>query len=156
MLPIQKMIVPTDFSENSHRAMLAACELAKKFESELILVHVYTPVVAALPDGYLMMREGAQTELNRYIETTLTNAQKEAEAILGRPVRREMLLGRDFEEIAHFAEAEKADLIVIGSQGRGAFSRFFLGSVTERVLRKTNCNVLVIRHEEKAETPSAS
>jgi nucleotide-binding universal stress UspA family protein len=148
MLPIKKLIVPTDFSPTSLVALRAACELAKTFESELIVLHVYPPFAAIYPEGYLAITDTANAELVSYLEKSLILQQEEAARLLGRPARRELISGKDFEEIVLFSQAEQADLIVIGSHGKGALSRFFLGSVTEKVLRRSRCNILVIRDDE--------
>lgn len=145
MLSFKKILVPTDFSESSQRALNAACELAQRFDAELCLIHVYPPLMSAYPEGHLAINDNAHAELVKYLERSLEGVQKEAEARLGRKVSREILAGRDFEEIVRFARDEGTDLIVIGSHGKGALSRFFLGSVTERVLRKAPCNVFVVR-----------
>jgi nucleotide-binding universal stress UspA family protein len=148
MLPFKKIIVPTDFSADSLFALRAACELAKTFDAQLIVLHVYPPFATIYPEGYLAVTDTANAELVSYLEKSLILQQQEAEKLIGRPVRRELVSGKDFDEIVHFSQEEQADLIVIGSHGRGALSRLFLGSVTEKVLRKSRCHVLVVRDEE--------
>jgi universal stress protein A len=148
MLPFKKIIVPTDFSATSLFALRAACELAKTFDAQLLVLHVYPPFAALYPEGYLAFTDTANTELVSYLEQSLILQQQEAEKLLGRHVQRELLSGKDFDEIVRFSEAQQADLIVIGSHGKGAISRLFLGSVTEKVLRKSRGHVLVVRDEE--------
>lgn len=131
--------------------MVEACELARHFEAELCLLHVYSPMMGAYPEGHLPINESAHAEMTRYLDRSLEVVQQEAEKLCGRRVRRELVPGRDFEEIARFARQEGTDLIVVGTHGKGAFSRFFLGSVTERVLRKAPCRVLVVRPPNTSE-----
>lgn len=142
---IKKILVPTDFSESSTRALEAAVELAKRFESELCIIHVYPPMMSVYPEGHLAINDASHAELIKYLDKSLEGVQQEAEKLLGRKVKRDLLPGRDFEEIVGFSRDEGYDLIVIGSHGKGALSRFFLGSVTERVLRKSGGNVFVVR-----------
>ena len=144
MLPFKKILVPTDFSESSNQALHAACELAKKFDAELVAAHVYSPIITVFPDGYFALPYSIQKDLNVYLEAALHKTKLEAEHLLGRAVSVELLPGRDYDEIARYAKSEGFDLIVIGSHGRGAVSRFFMGSVTERVLRQAPCNVFVV------------
>jgi nucleotide-binding universal stress UspA family protein len=53
-------------------------------------------------------------------------------------------IGRDYIEILEFARQNRIDLIVIGRLGRSAFGQFLFGSVTEKVIRKAECPVLVV------------
>jgi nucleotide-binding universal stress UspA family protein len=150
MLPFKKILAPTDFSASSNQALRCACELAKKFDAELILAHVYSPIVSIFPDGYFALPYGIQKDLNIYLEAAINKARLEAEHLMDRKVKVELLPGRDFDEIARYAKSEDCDLIVIGSHGRGAVSRFFLGSVTERVLRQASCHVFVVHSPPEA------
>ena len=152
MLPFKKILVPTDFSESSNKALRCACEFAKQFDAELVVAHVYSPIVSIFPDGYFALPYGIQQDVNVYLEAAIHKTKQEAELLLGREVRVELLPGRDFDEIARYAQSEGCDLIVIGSHGRGMVSRFFMGSVTERVLRQAPCHVFVV-HSPPAPKP---
>ena len=56
-----------------------------------------------------------------------------------------MQVGVPFEEIVKIAEEERADMIVMGTHGRGGLNRMLLGSVAERVIRLAPCPVLTVR-----------
>jgi len=59
-----------------------------------------------------------------------------------------VLIGRPFAEIIKYAQAQSIDLIVIGTHGRGGLSHMLMGSVAEKVVRKSPCPVLTIRPAE--------
>lgn len=149
MLPFKKILVPTDFSESSHRALVAACELARRFDASICMVHVYPPVLSTYPEGHLAINDTTHAELGKYLEKSLEATREEGERLLGRKVSAELAVGRDFEEIVRYATDGEFDLVVMGSHGKGVLSRFFLGSVTERVLRKSPCNVFVVRSPQQ-------
>jgi nucleotide-binding universal stress UspA family protein len=149
MIQLRRILVPVDFSAPSQNALTYAAALADKFAAELILLHVVqdlavffpdavapTPVV--LPPGEAMaaaVREG----LDRF----------RRESHLGeRPAREEVREGTPHAEIVAFAAEAKVDLIVMGTHGRSGLAHMFLGSVTERVLRRAPCPVLAVRQTQ--------
>jgi nucleotide-binding universal stress UspA family protein len=139
-----RIVVPTDFSECSQTAW----ELAKRAAApagELILTHVLTEV-PLYAEGTLSVetarsvREGARAWAEGALADWTDKAR--AEGLTARPVMR---TGVPHEEIVALAQEERADLIVIGTYGRGGMSRALLGSVADRVVRLATCPVLTIR-----------
>jgi nucleotide-binding universal stress UspA family protein len=63
-------------------------------------------------------------------------------------------VGAPAAEIVRYAREHAADLIVLGSHGHGAFRRFMLGSVAERVIRQAGCPVMVVPHRTQRATAS--
>jgi nucleotide-binding universal stress UspA family protein len=62
------------------------------------------------------------------------------------PYEHRMLTGTPANEIARLAQQEQAELIVMGSHGRGGLARLLVGSVAEIVMRKAPCPVLIVKH----------
>jgi len=143
MITLERILVPTDFSDCSERARSYACELAKRFGSELHLLHVVPPVslpgyVGPVPDELLHPEEGARQELERWNDPAFEHAKR---------VVRSVTTGTPFVEIVRHARDQDVDLIVIGTHGRSGLTHMLLGSVTEKVVRKAPCPVLTVRPE---------
>lgn len=147
MRPIRKILVATDFSPNSARALEAAGELAVQFGAEVEVVHAFdlpmpmvTPYEVTVPDSYLE-------------ETRNAAAQKLAAAagtVSARGVEVRTLLGEvpAAPAIAKAAEDFAADLIVIGTRGNTGLKHVLLGSVAERTLRLAPCSVLAVKGDD--------
>lgn len=154
MLPLKKLLVPTDFSEPSYRGVKAADELARIFGAEMILIHVVSssqfvpPSGPPVPTGYqlsTMLEEmigAARRSVGRTIE------EKVSEGVASRSF---VLSGAPAEEIVRVAAEEKVDVIVIATHGLTGWRRFIFGSVAERVVRFAECPVLTIPGGEDEE-----
>jgi len=146
MKGVRRILHPTDFSRASGAAFLKAVALAKESRAELLLVHVLLPTTPFIGDGYISpktyeeleasARRGAQRELAKVV----AKAQK-AKA----RVKAVLLEGVPYDRIARAARSKRADLIVMGTHGRSGLSKFFLGSVAERVIALAPCPVLTVR-----------
>jgi nucleotide-binding universal stress UspA family protein len=145
MLPIRKIVVPTDFSEPAREGFLQARELAEHFGAELLVVHVNAPV-EIIPAGHgtvafnvadyqKEMEAAAQTRMQEVIA-----AEKDIPVSLT-PVMRK---GNVAEEIAAAGAEHNADLIVMATHGYSGWKKLLLGSVTERVVRTASIPVLTI------------
>ena len=147
MLPIKKILCPTDFSDPSYKAVTAASELAKHFSAELIVIHVVPPV-PGLDVDFMTSTDfdvtGYQNEIERYAEQDL---QKEILKIPneGLRIRSKLLTGKPADQIVQFAKDEKVDLIVIATHGRTGLNHLVFGSVAEKVVRLAGHPVLTIR-----------
>lgn len=148
MLRIQNILVATDFSDASARALDYARELARAFKASVHVMHVLEDLaahawttevyVAALPGVHEEMEKQARERL----EQIVTNDDRRDLAI-----QTVLRLGSPFVEIVRYAREANIDLIVMGTHGRGAIVHMLLGSVAERVVRKAHCPVLTVRHE---------
>ena len=148
-----RLLVATDFSDDSANALGLAEELARNFASEIVLIHVDQPLAP------VMVSELGPTfdvaAMNRIAEEQRLAAQRELDKIVGRlrdgglKARSLLRVGSPFVEIIHAAQAEKADLIVLGTHGRTGLVHVLLGSVAERVVQKAGCAVLTVRHPDR-------
>jgi nucleotide-binding universal stress UspA family protein len=140
-----RIVVPTDFSDCAEEAWKLARRLAAAPGSELVLAHVLTEV-PLYGEGVLnidtarKVREGAR----RWAETALEEWVSKARAE-GLNARSTIRSGVAHEEIVAVAQDERADLVVIGTHGRGGINRALLGSVADRVVRLAPCPVLTVR-----------
>jgi nucleotide-binding universal stress UspA family protein len=140
-----RILVPTDFSECSQEAWKLARRMAAAPGCELVLAHVLTEV-PLYGEGVLnietarKVREGAR----RWAETTLEEWVGKARAE-GLGARAALRTGVPHQEIVALARDERADLVVIGTTGRGGLNRALLGSVADRVVRLAPCPVLTVR-----------
>ena len=144
MIPIRKILVPTDFSPNSDVALRYACEFALKYGAELHLLHVIEDLISEY-DGITSLpgdaRAQIKAEAERRIASLLTDWK-------GPAVVRKTHAGTPFLEILRYAQDNSIDLIVLGTHGRSALSQVFIGSVAERVVRHARVPVLTVRHHE--------
>ena len=140
-----KILAPTDFSDGSLLAVSKAHDLAVSFNAELIVLHVFDPTVpipaGSDAPGPFMSQESIEAELKQALVKL-----HEAELGESERVKTELLVSDSYAEgICAYAEDNAIDRIVVGSHGRGALSRFLIGSVAERVVRNAECPVLTIR-----------
>lgn len=146
MIKIKRILVPTDFSEQGHAALEYAVALADRFCAAVDLLHVVEPV----PPGALMGRiplEDLKADMNSSAQEQLAELHS-AWDDYAFPVRRLVVDGHPFVQIIQHARDINADLIVMGTHGRGAIAHMLLGSVAEKVVRKAACPVLTVRHPE--------
>jgi len=158
MLPIKKIVCPTDFSEPSYEAIKAAGELAFHFGSELCVLHVVSPVplvpVGGEPSGFNVSLY--ERELEASSKTSLEEIIKQMEW-KDLKVRLIVLRGNAADEIVRTSEEENADLIVIATRGRTGLDRLLFGSVAEKVVRLAKCPVLTVTSRpEKGELSMSS
>lgn len=153
MIKLERILVPTDFSDCAKQAVEYGSELAKRFGAKLHLLHVMQPITMAYARGAAIPEEVYGVALSEKALHPEEPAKKEledvevpdVEHISG--VEREVRSGTPFVEIVRCAKQNKMDLIVIGTYGRTGLNHMLLGSVAERVVRKASCPVLTVRPE---------
>jgi nucleotide-binding universal stress UspA family protein len=136
----KKILFPTDFSTASDVALEYATRMAKDNYAELLIVHVEEPPFAY---GGGELYYGALEPDHSTLRNMLSALRPSDSSI---PYEHRMLIGPPAEEIVRLAEHEQAELIVMGSHGRGGVARMLLGSVAEQVMRKAPCPVLIVKH----------
>ncbi len=145
MLPLKKILYPTDFSDASYEALKVANEVAVDHSAELCVVHITPPVpVAAAATGYSAIAEMERSEEISLQELIKERIPKELH------VQQIVTVGEAADEIIQIAERERVDLIVIGTHGQTGWRHVVFGSVAEKVVRFAPCPVLTIRapHEK--------
>lgn len=138
-----KILVPTDGSEYSRRALLAALEMGKKFNGEIILLNVLMTPEAL---GYLLSEDATvvQQQFNPNGEVTLAATTKNVD--LG-GVRLTCRVKPGYPALVILEEivSEDIDLVVMGYRGYTSLAGTFMGSVSQKVLAKTSRPVLLIK-----------
>ncbi len=151
---LERIVLTTDFSDLARTAYEAAAILAKKHGSKIDLVHQAEP-----PSPLFYEHVGVELPMAKYfdgVEKRLAE-EREHESLEGLDVRTVLLSARhEHDTLVSYAEAERPDLILLSTHGRGGVSRALLGSFTENVVRRSPVPVLTYRHEEGqvAKTPS--
>ncbi len=147
-MELKRILVPTDFSETSIAAMRSAAFFARKFNSELLLLHVFET-----PEFHASI-EDLETALDKVVkervEERLQQLISEHEELQGLSVLPLIEPGRTHKVINAIAEAEGCDLIVMGTHGSTGLSnpeRFILGSNAYRVVNASRVPVLTIRRK---------
>lgn len=149
MIRIAQILCPVDLSEISQHALDHAAAVARWYEARLTVLYVF----ANLPTLDLppLVLEDSDRE-------RLTAAMREMTARVpsGLPLDfRIQEAGYVHDEILAQIPATHADLLVLGTHGRSGFQRLFLGSVTEKVIRKASCPTLVVPPRAPDVSPDA-
>ena len=139
-----KILVPTDGSEYTKAAIMKAVELAKVTGSSITALYVLDqtifvnmPLDSAVTNTYTLLRKEGESAVSFVQELCKEN---------GIPC--DVLIGEG-SPVKYIVESSKNfDLIVMGTLGRTGFSKLMMGSVAERVVRYSNCPVMVIRAPE--------
>ena len=146
----RKILVPVDFSPCSEEAFKTAVQLARASEAELVMLHVIdTSAIAAFNRlGLLAIPSDATAQRRRLRHQARLKSKQLLESVSteGVSVRRIVLEGTPFVEIAKVARQEQVDLIVSGSYGGRSESmdKIFFGATAEKVVRTAGCAVLTV------------
>lgn len=140
-----RIVAPTDFSTCAEEAWAMAQRLAGASGAELVLVHVLieTPRFSeglAAPKRLREVYATARTWVDRELDAWVSKARA-----AGIEARAAVRVGVPHREIVDVATDERADLVVMGTHGRGGINRALLGSVADRVIRLAPCPVLTVR-----------
>lgn len=149
MLTLKTVLVPTDFSEASESALRYGKAMAEKFGATLHVVHVMEDLLAhawaaeVYVSSMPQLRDEIEKESRLRLGALLTDGERTA-------FRAEtaLLAGNPFLEIIRYAKTHGVDLIVMGTHGRGPIAHMLLGSVAEKVVRKSPCPVLTVREAQ--------
>ncbi len=149
VLQIRKVLVATDFGPDSLLAVRDAAELAAGYGAELLVSHVVArPLVYAVP-GEAPLVIGTNQDLIDEAERELAECLAQVGA--RGPVTRLLLEGTAYLEIAYAAQQHEADLIVMGSTGRGGVHHSLTGLTTYGVVSHARCPVMVLPAERQIE-----
>jgi nucleotide-binding universal stress UspA family protein len=150
MLPIHKILHPTDFSDSAKPAFELACALARDYRATLVLVHVVPPTHVFAPDG-IAVPFPIQDEYDA--QATLARMHPaDPEVTVEYHVRD----GDPIAQILKIATDDAIDVIVMGTHGASGLTRLLVGSVAESVMRKAPCPVLTVRGQFRLSPDRAS
>lgn len=143
------MLVPVDGSSVSIEALKAAAKMAESFGSEVMLFHVmqfpspmeiFETYSGKMGEIYYQIKE----RVEKYGERVIQSAVKECPAFKIN-FKEKAVWGEAASEIIQEVLLGKYDLVVIGSRGLDDIEDWLLGSVSQRVVRRSKCPVLVVR-----------
>lgn len=134
------ILVPLDGSENSQKALRQACDLAKNYQANLILVYV----VDKPRSLNLLDRKEYLGILRKFGKKVLVKG-KETAKNQGLDVTTVIKEGNISNEIIKLARNKKCNLIIVGSKGLGATARFFLGSISNKLANNSPCSILIVK-----------
>jgi nucleotide-binding universal stress UspA family protein len=148
MLPVRRILSPTDFSGPACTCVRTASELAEHFGAELLLVNVVPALPGVPPDPNYVFKI---PEYEKYLHADAAEQLRKArEELVGKNVKVSTMVGHGSaaEEIVLIAKNESVDLIVISTHGSTGLERFVFGSVAEKVVRLAECPVLTVRQKK--------
>lgn len=156
MFSAKRILSPIDFSDFSLQAVEVAEDIAARYGSEILLVHV-VPVIPKLEGHANIFTEGEyENQLIASAKQRLADMAAKLQQ-QGVHARSTVSLSNDpAMEIMRVAESEKSDLIVIATHGTTGWRRLAFGSVTDKLVRTAECSVLVLRAQAAAAPASAS
>ena len=143
-IEVERILVPVDFSDNARAVLDWAAHLAEEHKASVLLLHAYhLPVefqqlegAYLPPDFWSNVKSEAEQSLSRYA-AELREKGLEVETLV-----RE---GYPASVIVDEAEAQNANLVVIGTHGLSGLKHMLLGSIAERVVQKAPCPVLTVK-----------
>ncbi len=143
----KKIVVGLDGSENSENALRIACDLAKKYKSEIHLVHTPEPRTVAFAVGAAAGYQAVATtpteeEVKEATEKVMNSAMAIAKECKQTIASTHTDRGEPSEEIIACAEKCGADLIVTGRRGLGSVGSLLQGSTTQKVNHRAKCACL--------------
>ncbi|MDS0292820.1 universal stress protein [Halogeometricum luteum] len=140
-----RILVPTDGSHATERAVENAVDLAKQYGATIHALYVVdSGTYASLEAGTDIVVESLETEGKEAVEHVVQTAER-----AGVETTTSVESGSAYETILDYAEANDCDLIVMGTHGRSGLDRYLLGSVTEKVVRRSDVPVLTVRADEE-------
>lgn len=171
---IKTILVPTDGSEHAKKAVVLASDIAEKYGARMVLLHVLpagplpedlrrlaesehvTPArtrepVAAVPEGrfpasIVSTTEDDTSEVRKFVaEKLLSEAERVAKEKSVKDVRSVIEDGDPVKQILRYAEAESADLIVMGSRGLSDLKGLLMGSVSHKTSQLSPCSCITVK-----------
>lgn len=149
MIVLKNILVATDFSEPSEKALTYGRDLARSYDATLHILHVtedimlrYAPEVGfAVPEMQRDLDRAARRELDKLVTEDDTKTLRVVPALES--------AANAAAAIVVYAGTHEIDLIVVGTHGRGVVKHLIMGSVAERVVRTAPCPVLAVRAHER-------
>lgn len=149
---VNRILAAIDFSRYSSQVIRFAAGLARELRVELVLVNVINQRDVDAVE--MVQRDYAGVSVETFIQSAtaerleLLNKLMAAEAPKGpAPVRRRVRVGVPFKEILSAVEAERADLLVMGTKGRGGIAEALFGSTAEKIFRRCPVPLVSVRSE---------
>jgi nucleotide-binding universal stress UspA family protein len=144
---MKRILVPTDFSENSENALKVAAKLARKHKGEIILLH-FLELPHAVKDPATSFTDIPEIMFFKKAAINKLEDMMDSDYLEGITVLEAIQFEMAFEGIIKVAKINNVDLICMGSHGASGFKEMFIGSNTEKVVRTSDIPVLIIKKDE--------
>jgi nucleotide-binding universal stress UspA family protein len=137
---VRTILHPTDLSDASRPAFAYACDLAGEYGARLVVLYAQEPILPLVADGIMFPADDS-------VARAMARTELDALGPVGPTIDIERVLrdGPAVETTLGLADEVHADLIVMGTHGRGGLGRLLLGSVAEQVLRRAHVPVLFVK-----------
>jgi universal stress protein A len=148
MLKPTNILVPTDFSEHSDRALDQALDIAKQYNARVYLFHVIHLVIYRCAIDYSISEDMIGELKRQAVDAAHDSLKKQLEKFPQSrevEVRTGIATGIIYDEILREAKEKKIDLIVIASLGQSGIAKYLIGGVARNVLKGAKCPVLLTR-----------
>ncbi len=144
MREFKTILCPTDFSEESYRAIDYGARFAKASDGRLLLAHIIH-----VPQGELYQPDRPTLTFEEGKALAMARMEEIRHKQLADCSTCELLvdIGDPYEQLKAIADDRKVDLIVIATHGRTALQHLVMGSVAEKLIRHAPCPVLVVRRD---------
>ncbi|CAM2007530.1 universal stress protein [Acanthopleuribacter pedis] len=148
MRHIQTVLLATDFSDASLAARDYAVQLQKRMHVEIVVAHVFDRTAFKVPvashllplvDNWLVKHFGELKEKARFKLETFSESLENPDLIL--------LEGNPGKALLDYVLERDVDLVIMGTHGRSGLNHYVMGRVSERVIKKSGCPVLLIKPE---------
>jgi nucleotide-binding universal stress UspA family protein len=137
---IRRILLATDLSAASEAATTKAIEMARDLGAHLIIISVIDPAVRGVPGGRVERMDQRRAAREFAAQAAVVRGRQ-----AGVTVNFLVWEGEPGPAIVEAVTAEDADLVIVGSHGRGRMGRFLIGSVSDHVIRHASVPVLVVR-----------
>ncbi len=142
------ILLATDFSEPSRKALAVAADLAVHYGSKITLLHVYPVPGYVLPEGFIAAGPDVLVEVENRTRKTLDEWAADVLALGVKEVAVTTAIGNAAPEVVRLAKAGGFGLIVVGTHGRTGFTGFVLGSVASKIVTTSDCPVVTVPYRE--------
>ena len=137
---VRRILLATDLSPASEAATTKAIELARDLGAHLLMISVIDPAVRGAAGGRVERMDQRRAAREAAAQAIVVRGRQ-----AGVNVNFLVWEGEPGPAIVEAAAAEDADLVVVGSHGRGRVGRFLIGSVSDHVIRHASAPVLIVR-----------
>ncbi len=148
MLPIKKILCPTDLSDASHRGIESASEIALQHSAKLFLLHILNGM--PIRENRTIYKGKRPSVISNYDRRLLDDAMQKLKSLAALKVPETISLGlrvtmgAPAEEIKQMARDEYVDAIIISTRGHSGWRRLVAGSLTQWLVAHAGCPVIAI------------
>ncbi len=151
---INRILVATDASAASNRALKMAVQFAGQHNAELLIIHVIRDMqipfdIKEIPElessKFESFHDAREEVMRKIAESILRNAKEKAEKAGAKKVQTAIGTGDPATSILGFARRRKVDMIVVGTRGLGKLKGTILGSVSRKVINNAETSCLIVR-----------